>query len=164
MYMPGADIANSRATEMGVWPAPCGRPDPRSATAGRAPAIIPKDLRTHDSADNTASAVAFSRVHRSQTVRNLLLGVVIGVVVVLLAAYLFLTRGMPVATKGGPPPLERFLANTALRHAMKGEVDAPAPIAPDEANLLAGAKVYRAQCEVCHGLPHPPPSAIASGM
>src|SRR5437764_471104 len=45
MYMPGADIANYRATEMGVCPAPCGRPDPRSAHAGRAPAIIPKDPR-----------------------------------------------------------------------------------------------------------------------
>ena len=43
-------------------------------------------------------------------------------------------------------------------------MDAPAPIAQDEANLLAGAKVYRAQCGVCHGLPHQPPSAIASGM
>ena len=96
--------------------------------------------------------------------RNLLLGVMIGVVAVLLGAYLFLTRGMPVATKGGPPPLERFLASTALHHAMNGEVDTPAPMAPDEANLLAGAKVYRAQCEVCHGLLHQPPSAIASGM
>ena len=31
-------------------------------------------------------------------------------------------------------------------------------------NLVAGAKVYRGQCAVCHGLPDQPPGAIAKGM
>ena len=34
----------------------------------------------------------------------------------------------------------------------------------DEANLLAGARVYREQCAVCHGLPGGARTAIASGM
>jgi mono/diheme cytochrome c family protein len=97
---------------------------------------------------------------------KLIAGIVLGVVLVLAAEYLFLTQGgMPVATRGGPLPLERFMASRALHVAMAKEVDTPSPIPPDEANLLAGAKVYRAQCEVCHGQPdQKTPGAIARGM
>jgi hypothetical protein len=40
----------------------------------------------------------------------------------------------------------------------------PSPVAPDESNLLAGAKVYKEQCASCHGLPDQPPPAISEGM
>jgi len=38
------------------------------------------------------------------------------------------------------------------------------PIQPTEANLLAGAELYKQHCGVCHGLPLTPKSAIATGM
>jgi mono/diheme cytochrome c family protein len=97
---------------------------------------------------------------------KLIAGLLLGVILVLGAEYLFLTQGgMPVATKGGPLPLERFLTSRALHTAIVKEAGKPSPLEPNEGNLLAGAKVYRAQCEVCHGAPgQKEPSAIAKGM
>jgi thiosulfate dehydrogenase len=41
----------------------------------------------------------------------------------------------------------------------------PEPQVPaDERNLLEGAKVYKENCAVCHGLPDAPATAIAQGM
>lgn len=69
-----------------------------------------------------------------------LAGFVIGIVVVLAGAYLFLTQGgMPVATRGQPLPLERFLASRALHVAMAKDAGRPSPLPANEANLLAGA-------------------------
>ncbi len=39
-----------------------------------------------------------------------------------------------------------------------------APFAADGAHLVAGAKVFRQNCAVCHGLPQRPASAISKGM
>ncbi len=95
-----------------------------------------------------------------------LAGFVIGIVVVLAGAYLFLTQGgMPVATRGQPLPLERFLASRALHVAMAKDAGRPSPLPANEANLLAGAKVYRSDCAACHGLGDGAKRpAIAAGM
>jgi mono/diheme cytochrome c family protein len=95
-----------------------------------------------------------------------LAGLVVGVLVVLAGAYLFLTQGgMPVSTRGKPLPLERLLASRALHVAMAKDAGRPSPLPADEANLLAGAKVYRNDCAVCHGLRDPSSrTAIAKGM
>lgn len=95
-----------------------------------------------------------------------IVGLLLGVLVVLGAEYLFLTQGgMPVATKGGPLPLERFLTGRALHTAMAKEADRPSPIQPTEANLLAGANVYRMNCSFCHGdAGEKEAPAIAKGM
>src|SRR5262249_10328254 len=39
-----------------------------------------------------------------------------------------------------------------------------AQVPADEKNLLEGAKVYKENCSVCHGLPGQSQSAIAEGM
>lgn len=96
--------------------------------------------------------------------RNFLLGTVSGLLLAGLAGYLFLTRWMPVATHGGPLPLERTLSSIALAHAVHGESARAAPVAADEANLLAGARIYRTQCAGCHGLVDDQPSPVARGM
>lgn len=97
---------------------------------------------------------------------KLIAGFVIGVVVVLGAEYLFLTQGgMPVATRGGPLPLEKFLASRALHTAMGKEADRPSPVPPTDANLVRGARIYLENCEGCHGAPgQKTPGAIARGM
>src|SRR5512138_2887957 len=97
---------------------------------------------------------------------KLLVGFVIGVLAVLVAGFLFLTQGgMPVSTRGQALPLERFMASRALHVAMAKDADRPSPVAADEPNLLAGAKVYQNNCVVCHGLRDPASTtAIAKGM
>jgi mono/diheme cytochrome c family protein len=95
----------------------------------------------------------------------LLTGVVVGICVPLVAGYLFvICGGMPVATKNAPLPLEAFLARKALHAAMENEVGTPSPLPADAPNLLAGARVYQAQCAGCHGQLGQPESAIAKGM
>jgi thiosulfate dehydrogenase len=97
--------------------------------------------------------------------KNLLLGVAVGICMVPLAAFLFLrSGGMPVATKGKPLPFERFLAQVALNAAVDREAAKQSPIEATEANLAAGARIYQAQCMVCHGSPDRAPTAIALGM
>ena len=102
----------------------------------------------------------------ARAMKKLLTGIVVGVVVVLAAEFLFMTQGgMPVSTRGGPLPLERFVASRALHVAMAKEADRPSPIPADPANLLAGAKVYQDNCAVCHGLRDPASrSPIGKGM
>ncbi len=95
-----------------------------------------------------------------------LVGLIVGVVLVLVGGFLFMTQGgMPVPTRGKPLPLEQFLANRALRVAMGKEANRPSPLPPSEANLVAGAKVYQNNCAVCHGLRDPASrTPIAKGM
>jgi thiosulfate dehydrogenase len=97
--------------------------------------------------------------------KKMVLGVAIGFWIVPLAALLFVEfGGMPVATKGKPLPFERFLAGVALHAAIDREADKPSPIEATETNLAAGARIYQAQCMVCHGSPDQSPTAIALGM
>jgi thiosulfate dehydrogenase len=98
---------------------------------------------------------------------KLILGLVIGVALVLGAEYLFFTRGgMPVAARNARPlPMERLLTGRALEGAIGKDADRPAPFPADDENLLAGARVYHRNCEVCHGAPGAAErSAIARGM
>jgi mono/diheme cytochrome c family protein len=79
--------------------------------------------------------------------------------------YLYFSLGFaPVATAAHPMPFERKMAKMAL-HAYLDKQQHPQPLVPaDEANLIAGAKVYKEQCATCHGLPGEPKSAISKGM
>jgi len=97
--------------------------------------------------------------------KKILVGLMIGICLPFIAGYLFLRLGgMPVATKGPPLPLEKKLVRIALHAAMDPEIDKPSPLPADEANLLAGAKIYQVQCAVCHGSLGKPETAIAQGM
>ena len=58
---------------------------------------------------------------------------------------------MPIATKGPPLPGERMLAHIAVAAAIGPEGDRPSPVDASEPHLLEGAKVYAANCAVCHG-------------
>lgn len=97
--------------------------------------------------------------------KKVIVGVVIGIFIPLVAAFLFVRfGGMPVATKGNPLPLEKKLARIALHAAMDPEADKLSPLPADEANFLAGARVYQKQCAVCHGQLGEHETAIAKGM
>jgi mono/diheme cytochrome c family protein len=97
--------------------------------------------------------------------KGILLGIVLGFILVGVGAYFYFASGQaPVTTNSPEMPFERKMAKLAL-HAYLGKVPhANPPVPADEANLLAGAKVYKEDCAVCHGLPGEPHNAIGNGM
>ena len=97
--------------------------------------------------------------------KGVVLGIVLGVLLVVAGVYFYFTSGhVPVATNSPEMPLERKFAAAAL-HAYLDQQPHPNPqVAADEPNMLAGAKVYKEQCAVCHGLPGEPKTMVADGM
>jgi thiosulfate dehydrogenase len=98
-------------------------------------------------------------------IKGLIAGILLGVLLVVAGVYFYFSTGRaPVATSAPPMPLERKLAKMGL-HAYLDKLPHPEPQVPaDETNLIAGAKVYKEQCAVCHGLPGEAKSAISTGM
>jgi mono/diheme cytochrome c family protein len=95
------------------------------------------------------------------------LGIVVGAALVVLGGLLFLTQGgMPMAARRAKSlPFEELLAGRALEVAIGKEASRSSPFPADEANLLAGAKVYRENCMICHGTAGDTHrSALALGM
>jgi len=94
-----------------------------------------------------------------------LLGVIIGLILLPLVVYVYFAKGIaPVATAAPSMPFEKMFASMALHARLDREVPKTVPIQPDEANLTAGAQVYKEHCAVCHGVPGAPQTAIAKGM
>lgn len=92
-------------------------------------------------------------------------GFVLGLLVLPLLVFLYFRSGYtPVATSEPPMLLEGSLARAALHARIKREMPAAVPVAVDEANMAAGAKIYREHCAHCHGLPDQPANATAKGM
>jgi thiosulfate dehydrogenase len=95
----------------------------------------------------------------------LVAGMVLGAAVVVLGVYLYFSTGRaPVATSEPPMPFEKQLAHQALDARIGREMPKSVPIQPDEANLAAGAGVYREHCAVCHGVPGAKETFLARGM
>jgi thiosulfate dehydrogenase len=97
--------------------------------------------------------------------KGLILGILLGILLIAGGVYFyFFTGRVPVATSAPPFPFERKLAGVGL-HAYLDKLPHPAPqVAADEVNVMAGAKIYKEQCAMCHGLPNEPKTAVAQGM
>lgn len=98
-----------------------------------------------------------------------LVGLIVGAGVAVLAIgggmYAFFAGGYaPVATAAAPMPFEKLLARQALHARLEKEMPTTVPITATEANLLAGATVYRNHCAACHGLPGRPEAAFTRQM
>lgn len=94
-----------------------------------------------------------------------LLGLILGLVAIPLAVYLYFSSGTaPVATSAPPMPFEKKLAHAALDARIDKEMPKSVPIAADDAAYAAGAQVYKEHCAVCHGLPGQAQTGIAKGM
>ena len=97
--------------------------------------------------------------------KTLLLGLVLGVALVCVGAYLYFSLGFaPVATAAPPMPFEEKMANMALHARIAKEAPSGVPAPADETNLIAGAQIYREHCAVCHGVNGRPETAAAKGM
>lgn len=94
-----------------------------------------------------------------------LAGFVTALCLLAVAAYLFLVGGgMPVATTGSALPLERWVARTAIRAAIKGDAGQQSPVVLTEPALMQGARDYSNHCAGCHGLPEHPSTEFAKAM
>jgi len=91
--------------------------------------------------------------------KSFVIGVLVGVLLLVGSVYFYFATGMaPVAAADPPMPFEKKMASKALNaHIDKQNIASP-PIPADEPNLVAGAKIYKEQCAVCHGtIDHPSP-------
>ena len=97
--------------------------------------------------------------------KTFVFGVLIGAVLLAAGGYYYFVSGMAPAAVADPMmPMEHTLASRSLRaHIEKANIPAP-PLAPNDETLAAGAKLYKENCAVCHGLPDQNPPAIASNM
>src|SRR5512143_2273593 len=92
------------------------------------------------------------------------LGVLVTIVALVAGSYLFLlSGGVPMETTASPLPLERRVAELALHTSLGNAADQKDPLSIDEANLQAGAQIYRTHCAVCHGRPGGSRTDIARG-
>lgn len=95
---------------------------------------------------------------------RLVFGIILGLILAPLALLGWFRYGHPpVAVSDAPLPLERRITHIALQARIASQAPATAPMAVDEANLVAGAQVYREQCAACHGF-HSKASAFGSHM
>jgi thiosulfate dehydrogenase len=96
--------------------------------------------------------------------KGFLLGLILGVIAVPLAIFLYLRMGHPpVATSDPAFPFEREIVHGPLHARIDLEMPKKAPIEPSATNLEAGAHLYRQQCAACHGL-YGRPSSFAEYM
>jgi mono/diheme cytochrome c family protein len=97
--------------------------------------------------------------------KSFVLGLVIGLISIPVAAWAYLKLGYaPVATSSPPMPFEKYFAKTALNAKVFRDAPQDNKTPPTEANRLEAAKLYRENCAVCHGLPGQSKTAIAEGM
>ncbi len=98
--------------------------------------------------------------------RGFVLGAVAAAVVLVLGVYLAIEAGlMPANADAKPSKLERWAARTSLRATLQRDApNVPDPVALTDANLIAGIRLYAANCAVCHGGAAGKPSNVARGL
>lgn len=100
----------------------------------------------------------------------MLKGIIIGVAATIAAAiagaYLFLSLGLvPANADAKPSHLERWAAGKSLHAVIRHEAQhGTGPLAVNDESLLAGLRLYAANCAVCHGAADGKPSNIALGL
>lgn len=99
-------------------------------------------------------------------IRGIIIGIVVTLVVFLAAGYFGVERGLMPANADTPPSkLERWAAKTSLRATIARDAPkTPNPVPLDDANLIAGIKLYGANCIVCHGGADGAASNVAVGL
>lgn len=82
-----------------------------------------------------------------------LLGLILGLLILPLAAFVYLRMGHPPVAVADPPfPWEKQIVKVPQGARIDREMVGSAPIEASATNLTAGAQIYREQCAACHGL------------
>jgi thiosulfate dehydrogenase len=83
-----------------------------------------------------------------------LLGLILGLVLIPAAAYLYLRFGtLPVAVADKPFAFEKEIVHVPMHARIEREAPKDAPFGASEDAFEGGAAVYRQQCANCHGTP-----------
>jgi thiosulfate dehydrogenase len=95
---------------------------------------------------------------------KILIGAGLVIVILAVGGFAFFALGLaPTATADSPFPFEEKVANLALKARIQKADVQPSPVDPSEQTFLAGAKIYREHCGLCHGFPRRD-SEMANGM
>ncbi len=93
-----------------------------------------------------------------------LIGLVIGLLIVPIGIWLYLTAGSPpVATADEPLPFEARIVHIPMHARIDRELVKTPPVEASPTNLEIGAHIYRQQCAACHGL-YGRPASFAKSM
>jgi thiosulfate dehydrogenase len=93
-----------------------------------------------------------------------LLGFILALLLAPVAVWAYLRYGNPPVAVADPPfPMERQIVSIPLHARIDREMPHSVPIGASDANLEAGAHIYRQNCAFCHGLPAQP-SPLAAHM
>jgi mono/diheme cytochrome c family protein len=88
-----------------------------------------------------------------ETKMKLLLGLILGLIAIPAAVYVYFRVGHPpVAVADRPFLREKQIVEVPLHTRIDKEMPQSAPLDPSETNLEIGAHIYRQQCAACHGL------------
>lgn len=99
-------------------------------------------------------------------IKGIIVGIAAVLILGLLGAYVFVTTGrFPANADAKPPALEKWAAKVSLKATIAREMlKTPNPVALSDDNLIAGIKLYAANCAVCHGAADGAASNVAKGL
>lgn len=93
-----------------------------------------------------------------------LIGLLIGLVLVPIGVFLYISFGNPPVAVADPPfPFERQIVHIPLHARIHKDMPKSVPLQPTAENFIAGAQIYRQDCAFCHGL-NSQNSAVAPHM
>src|ERR1019366_340783 len=96
--------------------------------------------------------------------RQFVLGFLAALILIAAGALAYVALGLaPVATASAPLPFEKLVTGIALKARVDKEAPKSSPVPASPEVYSAGAKIYRSNCAVCHGLPGQNQTAIAKG-
>jgi mono/diheme cytochrome c family protein len=96
--------------------------------------------------------------------KKFLFGFLAAVVLIVAGGFAYVALGKaPVATASAPLPFEKLITGIALNARVSKEAPKSSPIPGSDDAYAAGARIYRVNCAVCHGLPGQEQTAIAKG-
>lgn len=96
--------------------------------------------------------------------RHFIFGFIAALTLIAAGGFCYVALGLaPVATASAPLPFEKLITGIALNARVNKEAPKSSPIQASDDVYAAGARIYRNQCAVCHGLPGRDQTAIAKG-
>lgn len=95
-----------------------------------------------------------------------LIGILFTLLAILIGGYVVVIQGkLPANADGKPPFLEKWAARTSLHATLEREAPkTPNPQAFNDANLIAGIKLYAVNCAICHAAADGALSNVAVGL